>query len=168
MWKPLDCGAEAPDVLVKTHWAAGRSPSAPHNSSGDSAACFFWEVASFCCRVGVIHSVRCLDLFQHDGDFISQKSSHRPRPSRRAWRAFRLKEKRVIIVSSCRWQHVCLQKSSWGLNAFHLLPSDGESPLFSLVPVKRWQRKELKLEQVQAVRERQSAVSHQTAEDAFI
>lgn len=43
-----------------------------------------------------------LDLSQHNSDFISQTSSHRPRLSRGAWLAFRLKGKRVIIVSFSR------------------------------------------------------------------
>lgn len=44
-------------------------------------------------------ALRRPDLFQHNSDFISQTSSHRPRLSRGARRPSRLKGNRVIIVS---------------------------------------------------------------------
>lgn len=61
----------------------------PHNSSGDF--CDFWHL--FVAVSEWFNILRCPDLFQHNTDFISQMSSHHPRLSRGARRAFRADRK---------------------------------------------------------------------------
>lgn len=97
---------------------------------------FLWEVLSFCFCVRVIQCspLPWLVSTQQWLHFTNVFPPSSPVPCCLAgfqgW-----KESLLLLChstkSSLRWQHVCLQKSSWGLNTFNLFPPDSESLFYS-------------------------------------
>lgn len=143
---------------------AGRSPRLlPRNSSGDSGDLFLLGSGVFLllCQIDSTLSAAptCFST--------TVTSSHKRLPTvlvlpAEPGQLSGWKETMLLLCHSTKssrwWQHVCLQKSSWGLNTFNLSPPDSESLFFSLPPLKCCQTTKLKPGQVQAVRGQQYVV----------